>query len=216
MESVPLWIGSPDRPLFAWLDLPDCRRVAGVAVVCPSMGLEAAYSTRTLRHLGRRLAAAGWAALRLDYAATGDSVGTWSDHGLVAEWLGNVRSAIDDARALGAPRVAVVGLRLGATLGVSALGRGEAVDDLVLWDPCLSGRAFLREQTAFAAFRRELAVEWGAAAPGRAEGPEHDNDNDNGGRSTCPERSSQRRPPRTWRHSRSPATAGLWPHESSS
>jgi len=176
VESVALWIGSPDRPLFAWLDLPDSRRVAGVAVVCPSMGLEAAYSTRTLRHLGRRLAAAGWAALRLDYAATGDSVGTWSDHGLVAEWLGNVRSAIDYARALGAPRVAVVGLRLGATLGVSELGRGEAVDDLVLWDPCLSGKAFLREQTAFAAFRRELAVEWGTGAQGRAEGPEHDND----------------------------------------
>ena len=75
VESVPLWIGSPDRPLFAWLDVPDDGLVAGAAVICPSMGLEAAYSSRALRSLAHQLAGSRWAALRLDYAATGDSVG---------------------------------------------------------------------------------------------------------------------------------------------
>ena len=149
VESVPLWIGSPDRPLFAWLDVPDDGLVAGAAVICPSMGLEAAYSTRALRHLAHRLVGSGWAALRLDYAATGDSAGTWTDPDLVAEWLGNIRLAIDYVRALGAPRVGVVGLRLGATLAAAELARGGPVDDLVLWDPCATGRAFLREQTRF-------------------------------------------------------------------
>ena len=164
VESVPLWIGSSDRPLFAWLDLPDDGLVVGTAVVCPSMGLEAAYSTRAFRDLAHRLARARWAALRFDYAATGDSVGSWTDPGLVAEWLGNVRLAIDFARGLGAARVGVVGMRLGATLAAAELARGEPVDDVVLWDPCASGRSFLREQRALAAFRRELEVEWGMRA----------------------------------------------------
>ena len=158
-----MWIGSPDRPLFAWLDVPDDGLVAGAAVICPSMGLEAAYSSRALRTLARQLAGNRRAALRLDYAATGDSVGSWTDPDLVAEWLGNIRLAVDWARALGAPRVGVVGLRLGALLAAAELARGVPVDDLVLWDPCATGRAFLREQVAFAAFRRQLAVEWRVA-----------------------------------------------------
>lgn len=108
VESLPLWIGSPDRPLFAWLDIPDDGLVAGAAVICPSMGLEAAYSSRALRSLAHQLAGNRWAALRLDYAATGDSVGSWTDPGLVAEWLGNIRLAVDWVRALGAARVGVV------------------------------------------------------------------------------------------------------------
>ncbi len=177
VESVPLWVGPPDRPLFAWLDVPDDGLVSGAVVVCPSMGLEAAYSTRALRTLAHLLVGSRWAALRLDYAATGDSVGTWTDPGLVVEWLGNIRLAIDFVRGLGTDRVGVVGLRLGATLAAAELARNGPVDDLVLWDPCATGRSFLREQAAFAAFRREMAVEWGirkkgdtAEDEGKAEG----------------------------------------------
>jgi hypothetical protein len=163
VESVPLWIGSPDRPLFAWFDVPDDGLVAGAAVICPSMGLEAAYSARTLRTLAHRLAGARWAALRLDYATTGDSVGSWTDPDLVDEWLGSIRLAVDALRGLGAPRVGIVGLRLGATLAAAELALGGPIDDLVLWDPCPTGRAFLREQRALFAFRRQMAVEWGTA-----------------------------------------------------
>ncbi len=59
VESVPLWLGSPDRPLFAWLDLPDNGLVAGAAILCPTMGLESAYSARALRDLAHRLASSG-------------------------------------------------------------------------------------------------------------------------------------------------------------
>jgi esterase/lipase len=156
-----LWLGSPARPLFCWLDAPDDGQVEGVAVICPSMGLESVYSSRALRELALRLAASRWGALRLDYPGTGDSAGTWTDPGLVEEWLDAVRAGIEYARSLGAPRVSVVGLRLGATLAAAELDRGEGVDDLVLWDPCASGRAFLREQRALWAFLRDQATEWG-------------------------------------------------------
>ncbi len=170
VESVALWLGSPERPLFSWLDLPAGGEAAGVAVLCPAMGLESAYSSRALRDLAHCLAASGWAAIRVDYAATGDSAGTWTDPDLVTEWLRGIRGAIDYARALGTPRVAVVGLRIGATLVAAELARGGPVDDLVLWDPCVTGRAFLREQRALWAILRDQATEWGLLSEGEVWG----------------------------------------------
>ena len=130
------------------------------------------------RDLAHRLAAAGWAALRVDYAATGDSAGTWTDPGLVPEWLGGVRATIEYARTIGAPRVAVVGLRLGATLAAAELARGGGVDDLVLWDPCATGKRFLREQRALAALRRDLPEESGLPGEGEAAGSGGSDDED--------------------------------------
>ncbi len=66
----------------------------------------------------------------------------------------------------GRARVAVVGLRIGATLAAAELARGGEVDDLVLWDPHATGRAFLREQRAFWAFLRSQAMEWGLLGEG--------------------------------------------------
>ena len=77
----------------------------------------------------------------MDYAGIGDSAGSWTDPDLGEEW--SAASANNSlCRDLGVERVAVVGLRLGATLAASELGRGGEVDDLVLWDPCPTGKAF--------------------------------------------------------------------------
>jgi pimeloyl-ACP methyl ester carboxylesterase len=113
----------------------------------------------------------------------GDSGGGWSDPDLVPEWLSGVRDAVEYVRALGAPRVAVVGLRIGATLAAAGLAGSGGVDDLVLWDPCATGKAFLREQRWLASLRRDMNVEWGnlgkdeqlgsgePGEPGSIEGP---------------------------------------------
>ena len=166
VTSVAQWIGPADRRLFSWLDLPDDRRVVGAAVLLPTIGLEGEYSARALRDLAHRLAASSWAVLRVDYPGTGDSSGTWTDPDLVAEWRRSIRGAIEYARALETPRVAVVGLRLGATLAAAELAAAGAVDDLVLWDPCATGKAFLREQRALWAFRRNQAIQWGTLREG--------------------------------------------------
>jgi alpha-beta hydrolase superfamily lysophospholipase len=183
VRSVAQWIGSPERPMFSWLDLPDDDSVVGAAVLFPTIGLEAEYAARAMRDLAHRLAASGWAVLRVDYPGIGDSCGTWTDANLVADWRRSVREAIGYARDLGTPRVAVIGLRLGATLAAAELATGTGVDDLVLWDPCATGKAFIREQRALWAFRRNQAIEWGtlregeewgsgeAAEPGSFEAP---------------------------------------------
>jgi pimeloyl-ACP methyl ester carboxylesterase len=89
----------------------------------------------------------GFAVLRFDYRSTGDSFDRTADGSGSAGFIDDVRFAVEFVRELGVPYVAIVGMRIGATFAGlrSAL---DPVDALVLWDPCLSGRSFLREQLA--------------------------------------------------------------------
>jgi dienelactone hydrolase len=88
--------------------------------------------------------------LRFDYHGTGNSAGDDSDPDRVAAWIANVREACVRARAeTDRTRVCLVGVRLGATLAALAT-RQVAVEDLVLWNPCISGKNYVREMQAIA------------------------------------------------------------------
>lgn len=152
--DIPLWFGPTDRSLFAFASVPDDGRASGAVVLCPPLGLEGVCARRTFATLARALAQRGILALRFDYDGTGDSAGSNDDPDRVAAWVRGVHQAVDFARASGASRVAVVGMRLGATLAATALSDaggdadGGLADGLVLWDPCASGRSYLRAQRA--------------------------------------------------------------------
>ena len=64
----------------------------------------------------------------------------------------SVNRAVRLVRQAGAARVVVVGMRVGATIAVGELARAGGADGLVLWDPCASGRSYLREQQALGLF----------------------------------------------------------------
>lgn len=131
------------------------RRVA--VVMCRPMGYEALCSYRTYTQLAETLAAAGFDVLRFDYHGTGDSAGGDADGQRVAAWLASIRSAIAHAmRWSGAEKLALFGTRFGATLAVQAALERGGVDTLMLWAPCTSGRAFVREMRA-AELARSLA-----------------------------------------------------------
>jgi pimeloyl-ACP methyl ester carboxylesterase len=151
-----LWFGPEDRPLFGWLHAPEGELVRGAVVLCAPLGMEAANAGHTFRSLADRLSEVGFVALRFDYDGTGDSAGRLNDPKRVEAWLGSVREATDLVRTFGLSRVSVIGMRMGATLAVEALGSISApVDDLVLWDPCATGRSFLREQSALGSVMSE-------------------------------------------------------------
>jgi alpha-beta hydrolase superfamily lysophospholipase len=147
--ATPFWFGGGDRPLFGWFHAPDDRPVTGGVVLCPPLGIEAICTYFSYRVLADRLAESGLAVLRFDYDGTGDSIGDQDDPGRVEAWLESVRSAVDFVVDSGVSRVALVGIRMGAVFAAEEAGRRGGVDALVLWDPCLSGRSFLREQQAF-------------------------------------------------------------------
>ncbi len=148
LKATPIWFGPADRPLFGWLQIPE-EAHAGV-VLCRPIGLEALSVHRAYRRLAETLAGDGLVTLLFDYTGTGDSAGALEDVSDIGTWVSDIGEAIDYVRQTGVSRVGLIGLRLGATLAANATADHE-VDALVLWDPCETGRAFLREQRLLAA-----------------------------------------------------------------
>jgi dienelactone hydrolase len=177
--AVPLWFGPTDRPLFAMASVPHGGRATGAVVLCPAVGVEGVSARRTFSTLSHALASAGLLAIRFDYDGTGDSAGSDQDPDRVAAWLASVREAVAFAYRCGVPKVAVLGMRLGATFAAVALsGKSFAEnvlpDALVLWDPCVSGRSFLRVQKALHQFRfdRNDLDDGSVEAPGMVFAPQ--------------------------------------------
>lgn len=143
----PVWFGG-DHPLFGFLHYPLDGRVRGGVVICPSLGAELFNGHPALRDLAERAAAAGFAALRFDYAGTGDSSGALAGPEAVSRLRDSVRQAAFALLAAGVPTLALAGLRIGATLAAEAAVDLPAEVALALVDPCADGSRFLREQTA--------------------------------------------------------------------
>jgi alpha-beta hydrolase superfamily lysophospholipase len=143
-----VWFGTPERPLYGWVSTPAHGLARGGAVLCPPMGEEGRCAHRTFRRLAEALADRGIVALRFDYDGTGDSAGLQDDPDRVGAWLGSVEAARQHLVDLGVPDVSAVGMRLGATLAACQAAASAPFHGLALWDPCLSGRTFLREGEA--------------------------------------------------------------------
>lgn len=118
-------------------------------MLCNPFGEEASRAHRIYRVLATQLERAGYAGLRFDYSCTGDSLGDSAD-ATVDAWVDDIVAAADRLRSVtGASRVAVVGLRFGATLAMLASARGGLRPrHLLLWDPVVDGAAYLRELVA--------------------------------------------------------------------
>jgi alpha-beta hydrolase superfamily lysophospholipase len=146
VTSRPIWFGPKDRPLFGWLHEPDGAAASIAVVVCNSLGAEAHTAKPALKRLCEQLSDAGVTSLRFDYDGTGDSAGELADPGRVAAWLASIDAAICRLRESGFDRVTLVGIRMGALLAACAFEQQEDADVLVVWDPCVSSAAFMREQ----------------------------------------------------------------------
>ncbi len=149
LAKAPLYFGAAERPLFGFYHPPASSRVRATGVLlCNPLGDDLIRAHRPFRHLAEELSAAGFPVLRFDFDGTGDSAGDERDPNRVATWRADVGRAAAELRARsGVDRLALVGLRLGATfaaLGAADLG---GVDALVLWGAYDNGGAFVSEAT---------------------------------------------------------------------
>lgn len=138
------YFGPSERQLFGAYDPPQGGGRRGV-VLCYPWAREYLLAYPTIRQLARTLAAGGWHVLRFDYYGTGDSAGEQSE-ATRAQWLSDIGTAVDELKDVGQlSRVSLVGMRYGAALAAEAAATRHDVDRMVLWDPVVDGRSYLRE-----------------------------------------------------------------------
>jgi uncharacterized protein len=165
----PVYLGTKERRLFALYEPAAVKaKRARAAVLCYPWGTEYIYAHRSMRQLAVKLSVAGFHTLRFDYFGTGDSGGeTFQASPLGAET--DIEVAIDGMKDMvGANRVALIGLRQGATLAARVAARHAAdLDSLVLWDPVYDGSLWTRSKAAQYPQRSLLLVTelQGAAKP---------------------------------------------------
>lgn len=146
ITNTPTYLQGPDCPIFGVLSSPADGKARGAVLICASVGKELGHTTRGVKRLAERLAASGFAVLRFDYAGLGESGGDQRDPDARDRWLRSVNAAADAARALGVGEPIVIGHRMGALLASHAPNLIAAAPALVLWDPVLRARHFLRAQ----------------------------------------------------------------------
>ncbi len=134
---------------FGWLHAPRDGAGAGIAVViCQGLMRDGLLAHCSLRLLGDELAAVGYWALRFDYPGTGDSLDGAIEHagGHWAAWQQSIDRACDWLRkASGATTLILIGLRAGATLATLAGARRDDVAGLLLFEPVVNGRSYVRQ-----------------------------------------------------------------------
>ena len=139
----------PEERCFGWFHAAQAPARGVGLVLCRPIGYEAICANGMYRQLAETLAQSGFDVLRFDYHGTGDSTGDDVDPDRVSVWMDSIVSAVDEVRRLaGVSRVALFGMRLGATLAARVAARLGGVESLVMWAPCASGRAFARELRA--------------------------------------------------------------------
>jgi exosortase A-associated hydrolase 2 len=145
IDPIAAHFGPPGRQLYGVHHPPSGAGHRQAVVICQPLGNEYQRTHRAIAQLAARLSGQGFDVLRFDWSGTGDSWGSLADVS-TETWLEDVALAVDEARRrTRAPRVDLVGLRIGVTLAVLGSDRVDRVDRLVLWEPVVSGAAFMAE-----------------------------------------------------------------------
>ncbi|MEN4446738.1 alpha/beta hydrolase [Mycobacterium sp. SM3041] len=145
-HTQPTWFGPETAPLYGVVHVPAGRRARGGIVICPPLGKEHVDTYRGLKLLAQELCARGFMVLRFDYRATGDSAGELGADSALIDYQDSIRTAVRYLRSAGVTQIGVVGLRMGAMLAATVGSDLDGLAALVLWDPVLDGRRYLREQ----------------------------------------------------------------------
>lgn len=143
---IPFYFGSRERKLFGVFEPAQNGGAKRAVLLCYPWGYEYVNSHRSMARLGTLLSHTGFHTLRFYYYGTGDSGGEDREADIEGSRR-DIVTAIEELIELsGVERVSIVGLRLGAMLGVAAAcEKPHLVDRIVLWDPVVEGGQYLQE-----------------------------------------------------------------------
>ncbi len=145
MTETPLYFPHGGLALFGVLHEAAGTEPKLPVVFCHPFGEEKLWTHRVFVSFARELALRGHAVLRFDQTGNGDSEGEFSQSS-VSSALGDLACAIDRLKELtGSREVALLGLRLGATLASLAVEERDDVRALVLWAPVVDGDRYAQD-----------------------------------------------------------------------
>jgi uncharacterized protein len=142
----PFFFGETSQQLFGCYHRPGRvpSRSCGI-VLCYPIGQEYILSHRAFYQLALKLSRMGFPVLRFDYFGCGDSAGDFVQ-GSLQRWADDIQTAAGALADLSkSNRIALLGLRMGATLSLMAAAQSDAFDTLVLWEPVVDGRCYVDE-----------------------------------------------------------------------
>lgn len=146
VKRIPLYFGTKEKPLLAWLHITNSKQHSSTGVViCPPLAVEYMNSYRSLRYTADYFALAGIPALRFDYHGTGDSSGIEEDQDRLDEWLSSIHLAMDKLKELTkCDKVGLFGFRMGATLA-ALVAEKTPIEFLISWAALNNGKKYIRE-----------------------------------------------------------------------
>jgi hypothetical protein len=123
---------------------------ATAVLILASWGFEEMCTRKFWRIIADDLAARNVPSLRFDYPGTGDALDEVDLSAGLSVWEDCIWAAADRLRALsGCDRLIILAEGLGAPLALSAARNMPDIDGMGLFAPVLSGRAYLRELSAW-------------------------------------------------------------------
>lgn len=143
------YLRNQDGALACWQHSPIADNIHSQAIIlCAPFGHEYTHSHRSFKHLAESLASQGFTVFRFDYQGTGDSSGSDIDENRVQTWIENICSVAEHVQ-ISFAEITLIGFRLGASLAALATQKID-VSQLVLWEPIIKGKTYVRELTAIA------------------------------------------------------------------
>ena len=142
-ELKPCYFERDEHRLFGMHYPPsDANKAQSHAVlICHPLGHEYSRAYRNLQQFALHLSQAGFDTFRFDYVGTGNSSGN-SEEALANDYASDVKAAADYIRQQSqCQKLSVIGLRMGATLAVSA--EIPNIENLILWDPVVRGENYI-------------------------------------------------------------------------
>ncbi len=141
----PLYFCKESRRLFGVYHPPIANPPHEIGVIlCYPIGWEYLSAHHAYVRLASMIASSGIPTLRFDYFGCGDSEGD-STEGTASQWIDDISAAIRELEAgTGITRLFLIGCQFGATLSLMAGALQEDVSGVVLWEPVVNGRAYIR------------------------------------------------------------------------
>jgi len=155
-DTHAFYLKTSKESIFAWQHMPKTKKIKNkIIIICPAIGYEHKQAYRSLRKLADYLCSEGFIVFRFDYHGMGNSSGSILSDNSLQIWKDDIKTLSNEvAQKYPELKQCLIGFRLGGTLA-ALVENIEIVDTLVLWEPIIKGRPYIRELEAISLLSSE-------------------------------------------------------------